>query len=82
MRSQAPGPNVGRRMSVVGHTRLTLELAHGEDAICGRVIDQDGSATSFRGWLELMVALEDANGERERERSVRRTQEEQRRLGL
>jgi hypothetical protein len=53
-----------------GCTRLTLELAQGDDAMRGTLVDSKGRARTFQGWLELMIALEEAGGTQARDTSM------------
>lgn len=38
-------------------TSLTIELRPGSDPIDGRLIGPDGEVSPFRGWIELVAAL-------------------------
>jgi hypothetical protein len=55
-----PGSLPGRKlagMSNAHHTRVVVDLEHGEDAVSGRLEVAGRPAVSFIGWLELISAL-------------------------
>jgi hypothetical protein len=40
------------------YARLALEIAPGVNPITGRLIEPDGTSTTFAGWAELIRAIE------------------------